>query len=435
MPIIEPFKGLRYDKRVGSLSRVVTPPYDVISPEGQARYYRLHPFNFVRVVFGKAAPADTPRRNRYSRAKETLESWIREGILKFDPEPSLYPYLQEYRINGRLHRRWGVVALVRLDSPRIYPHEETREGPKLDRYRLLQTVEASLSPIFGLIPDSRGGYQRFIMEACRNRKPVAVTRLGRVKHSLWRNCDPAWHKKLKEKLISKELVIADGHHRFEAALAFRNARKRKDSRYWPKAPYNFAMFYLAAAGTEEPGLLPTHRLLKRFPRQALKKLEAFRGNDRGFSSLKMLENRLRRLATQGKIGLGLYTGNGDKAYLLEAPARSAYGLDVEWLHQEVLPRAAGSGAQISYTQDLPFARRQLRAGKAQALFLVQPPPLREVFRRARTALRMPGKTTYFHPKPLAGLVEYVWGESLRLGTVPQGTLHPVGCPLRDCPRS
>jgi len=413
VPIIEPFNGLRYDAgRVGTLSRVVTPPYDVISPEGQARYYRLHPFNFVRVVFGKAAPADTSRRNRYSRAKETLEGWIREGILKFDPEPCLYPYLQEYRLNGRPRRRWGVVALVRLDSPRIYPHEETREGPKLDRYRLLQTVEASLSPIFGLIPDSRGEYQRFIMGTCRNRKPIAVARLGRVKHSLWRNCDPAWHKKLKAKLISKELVIADGHHRFEAALAFRNARKRKDPRYSPEAPYNFAMFYLAAAGTEEPGLLPTHRLVKRFPHQALDRLlrkEKFRGNIQPAANLKVLGDRLRGLRRNGRVGLGLYTGNGSSAYLLTAPKDSSCRLDVEWLHQEVLPRAAGSGAQISYTQDLLFARRQLRGGKAQALFLVQPPPLREVFRRARTALRMPGKTTYFHPKPLAGLVEYKFG--------------------------
>jgi len=132
----------------------------------------------------------------------------------------------------------------------------------------------------------------------------------------------------------------------------------------------------------------------------------FRGNERGFSSLKALENRLRRLGAEGKIGLGFYTGNGDRAYLLKAPEESAYRLDVEWLHQEILPRCAGPDPEVSYTQDLLFAREQLRRKEAQAIFLVQPPPLKEVFGRARSARRMPGKTTYFHPKPLAGLVEY-----------------------------
>ena len=414
MPFIEPFKGLRYDiKRVGSLSRVVTQPYDVISPKGQARYYRLHPKNFVRVVFGRGYPGDTQQRNRYSRAKETLDNWIQEGILKSDLEPSFYPYLQEYTLNGRRYERWGVIALVRLDSPKIYPHEETREGPKRDRYRLLETVRASLSPIFGLVPDVEGEYLEFIKEACRDRRSVAVARLGAVRHVLWRNSDTGWHKKLRDRLHSKELVIADGHHRFESALAYRNAQKKKDPHFSPRAPYNYAMFYLAAAGSEEPGLLPTHRLVKPFPRLAFRKLLQNGKSESKIHilpNLKGLENRLRTLGARGRIGLGFYTGNGDKAYLLEAPKNTPYRLDVEWLHLEILPHYAGSHVDVSYTQDLLFARQQLRQKSAQALFMVQPPPLKEVFRRARAALRMPGKTTYFHPKPLAGLVEYKFGD-------------------------
>ena len=426
MPLIKPFKGLRYDKkRVGSISRVVTPPYDVISPAGQTRYYRLHPHNFVRVVFGKGRSSDTPERNRYSRARQTMEDWIRRGVLKFDPEPSVYPYLQEYTLGGRRRERWGVVALVRLDSPKIYPHEETREGPKLDRYRLLETVQASLSPIFGLIPDSDARYQRSIRKYCRTHRPAAVARIGGVRHTLWRNSDPGWHEQLKKQLRSKELVIADGHHRFESALAYRNAQRKRDLHFSADSPYNYAMFYLASAGSEDPGLLPTHRLIKQFPRQALKKLEAItqlsslpsrslkgklqRGSDSRFrgNDTQMLENQLRRLGARGKIGLGLCTGNGGgRTYLLKAPARSAYRLDVEWLHQEILPHSVGPDAEVSYTQDLLFARGELRRKKAQALFLVRPPPLKEVFSWARASLRMPGKTTYFYPKPLAGLVEY-----------------------------
>ncbi|MBI3332706.1 MAG: DUF1015 domain-containing protein [Candidatus Omnitrophica bacterium] len=409
MPIIAPFKGLRYDlKRVGSIARVVTPPYDVISPRGQAEYYSRHPWNFVRVVFGREYSSDTGRRNRYSRAKETLEGWIRQGILKADPAPSLYPYLQEYTLAGARHRRWGVIALVRLDSPRIYPHEETREGPKRDRFRLLETVGASLSPIFGLIPDETGEYLRKTAQACRSRRPAASARLDGVRHLLWRIDDPVWLRELKRFLRGKELVIADGHHRYEAALAYRNARKADDPGYTSDAPYNFAMFYLACAGSEDPGLLPTHRLLRRFSRERLKRLlkEMSHLNlVRPTPSLPALSDRLRRMRQRGRLGIGLYTGNG-AGVLLEAPPGSSYPLDVEWLHQEILPQWIGPGAEVSYTQDLALAVAQVRRGNAQALFLVQPPPLTEVFARARARLRMPGKTTYFYPKPLAGLVEY-----------------------------
>lgn len=413
MPFITPFKGIRYDlHRVGSLARVVTPPYDLISPEGQAQYYRRHPWNFVRVVFGKELPSDTSTRNRYSRAKETLDQWLRAGILKADSEPGLYPYLQVYSLGGRRYRRWGVIALVRLDSKRIYPHEETREAPKQDRLKLLQTVQASLSPIFGLIPDAQGEYQRFVVEACRRERPIAEVRMEGVSHRIWKMSDPAWIRKLTRMLRPKELIIADGHHRFEAALAYRDACRKKDPSYTPSSHYNFAMFYLASAGVEEPGLLPTHRILHGISRRQLSGLvEGMKGLRwvQPMPSLRVLNSRLGRLRAQGRVGIGLTTGNG-VGYLLQAQPGSSYELDVEWLHQEILPSWFWPGWRVSYTQDLDLALRQIRKGKAQALFVVQPPALSQVFERARSSIRMPGKTTYFHPKPLAGLVEYVWGQ-------------------------
>ncbi len=412
MPLIAPFKGLRYDKKkVGSLADVVTPPYDVISPEGQTQFYQRHRWNFVRVVFGKGYPTDTKQHNRYSRARQTLEEWIQKGILTLDPEPSVYPYLQEYVLSGRSYRRWGVIALVRLDSPRICPHEETRAEPKLDRLRLLESVEASLSPIFGLIPDAQGQYRRFIVQACLSRPPVAVIRLDGVKHSLWRIGDPGWVKRLKASLRSKELIIADGHHRYESAISYRNARRARNPHDTPNAPYNFAMFYLAAAAAEEPGLLPTHRVLRRLSQSQLKKLlQEMQALNlvQPVKTLGTLRAQLQQLRSQGRLGVGLYTGNGG-AYLLETRQGSPYEFDVEWLHQEILPQWIGPQPEVCYTQDLALARRWLRQGKAQALFLVLPPPLQAVLERARSRQRMPGKTTYFYPKPLAGLVEYKFG--------------------------
>lgn len=396
MITIAPFQGLRYDpKRVKSLARVVTPPYDVISPRGQAQYYRRHPWNFVRVIFGREYRSDTVKRNRYSRARVTLNRWIRDGILKADPTLSVYPYRQEFTVEGRPCERWGIVALVQINASRIHPHEETRPLPKQDRLRLLRAVRASLSPILGLVPDSQGNYRRFLLQGAKDRRPIARVPLDGVRHTLWRVSDPAWFKKLEALLAPRDLVIADGHHRYEAAVAY---------------SHPFAMFYLAAAAQEEPGLLATHRLLRGVRQDRLEGL--LKGLlsrpdvvSSPLESLPEIRRRLKELRERGRIGLGFYTGNG-AGYLLVPRGKVPFKMDVEWLHQDILPRWTVKEASVSYTQDVLAAARQLRQGKAQLLFLVQTPSLKDVFQRALDAVRMPGKTTYFTPKPLAGLVEY-----------------------------
>ncbi len=342
VPAIEPFKALRYDsKKTGSLSRVVTPPYDVISPEGRLSYYRAHPKNFIRVVFGKS-------RDPYAEAKSSLVRWTREGVLKRDEEPGIYPYEQEYRLKGKTHKRLGVIALVRLDS-KVYPHERIFGGPKEDRLRLMERVNASLDPIFGLVPDERGEYRRVVEQACRGRKPAASFEFQGVGHRLWRVTDSGWIRKLQRAVRSKDLVIADGHHRFAAARAY-SARCRKRNRaQGPDASYNFVMFYLSAAGAEEPGLLPTHRVVKVRP-----------------------------------------------------PAR----LQIDWLQPGISERPRGGEVKVSYTQDLEGACEQLRSGQAQALVAMPPPRLKEVLARALAGRRMPRKTTYFYPKLVSGLVAY-----------------------------
>ncbi len=210
MPIIAPFHGLRYNlKRVGSLAKVVTPPYDIISPKEQDAFYRLHPNNFIRVVYGKESARDNEKENRYSRAKKTLDEWLSKGVLQEEGELSVYPHLEEYTLGGKKYRRWGVIALVRLDSA-IYHHEHTRPRPITDRLRLLETLQAPLSPILGQIPDQDTAYLKFITSACRSKKPAASVRVKGVRHAIWKVSDPAWIKRLAAMLDSKELVIADG---------------------------------------------------------------------------------------------------------------------------------------------------------------------------------------------------------------------------------
>ena len=411
MPHIAPFKGLRYNpKKIGSLAKVVTPPYDIISPKGQAAYYRRHPENYIRVVYGKQYSGDTPQRNRYTRAKQTFQKWIRTGILKYDLEPSLYPHCEEYTLGGKRFQRWGVIAIVRLDSEDIYPHEETKGAPKQDRIKLIEAVEASLSPIFGLIPDADGRYRRSVVTAVKSRRPAASVRLDGVTHRLWQISDPSWISKMQASLAKKELVIADGHHRLEAALFNRNRLKEQDPNFGPNSSCNFAMFYLAAAGDEEPGLLPTHRVLQDISSDRIKQFlqeASKRSTVQSVEGLELLGTRLRSLRGQGRLGIGLYTGNGG-GYLLQPAQAVSHQLDVEWLHNEILPQWMGHEGAISYTQDLKEAGQQVKRGTAQAVFVMQPPSLKDVLQRARASVRRLGETTYFEPKPLAGLVEYTF---------------------------
>ncbi len=352
VPVIAPFQGLRYDpKRIKSLALVVTPPYDIISPRQQNQLYRRHPYNFIRVVYGKKRSRDRPGNDVYSRACADLKKWMRLGVLKRDDRPGVYPYEQEYRINGKSHRRIGVIALVSLDSL-VYPHEHTFGGPKKDRLELMKAVNASLDPIFGLVPDANSRYQQFLRRACRNRKPAVSFEVDGVRHRLWRITDPAWIRQLAKRLGSKELVIADGHHRFEAAKTYRDERRKAGSGDGRDAPYNFVMFYLSAAGADEPGLLPTHRLVSVRP-----------------------------------------------------PAR----MEIEWLRPGISEKRLEGQAKVVYTHDLKEACEQLLSGRAQAVVAMPPPKLKEVLAHALAGRRMPRKTTYFYPKLLSGLIGYSFG--------------------------
>lgn len=409
MPWIEPFRGLRYNAgKVGDLSRVVTPPYDVISPQAQQGYYRRHRYNFIRVVYGRQYARDAQGHNRYSRARRTLEGWIRQGILRQDPEPCLYPYEQEFRLEGRMRRRWGVIALVHLGRSRVLPHEEIRLQPKRDRLRLLEALRLSSSPILGLIPDAGGRFRKRVEGWCRRHQPVSRVAVQGVVHRLWRVNDPGWVSGLQRMIRARAVVIADGHHRFAASVAYRMQQRRRPGARRLARPYDYAMFLLSGAGREEPGLLPTHRLLRGAERG---RIEAFRSRlDRNGcaqrrSGAREVLGELRRLRRKGKVAVGCCSVRGG-TWILRMPPGAGYPLDVEWLHREVLPEWIGGRHEVCYTQDAGEGLRQLRGGSAQALLLMQPPRLDEVMRRARAGRRMPGKTTYFYPKPLSGLVEY-----------------------------
>src|SRR2546428_5525012 len=228
MAEIIPFRGVLYDPaKVGDVTAVVAPPYDVIGPAEQAALYDRHPCNIVRLELGREHPGDGPQDNRYTRAKQCLDAWLRDGVLRRDGRPAIYLYAAEYRLrSGVVRTMRGFLSLVKLEefgTGRIFPHENTRAAAKDDRYHLLETCRSNFSPIFSLYSDPAGDIIRTLETADIGRPRIAVTDSDGGHHRLWTVTDPAALERVVAAMKTVPPFIADGHHRYESALRYRNA--------------------------------------------------------------------------------------------------------------------------------------------------------------------------------------------------------------------
>lgn len=414
MPSIAPLRGIRYaPSAVGAVGRVVAPPYDVISPAAQAALYRRSPYNFVRVIYGRGRATDRPGRDRYTRARETFQSWLREGILRREAAPACYPYRQRFLDHGRSFDRWGMIALIRLGEPTIVLHEDTYDAPKQDRFQLLQAVQANLSPIFGLVDDPVQAY-RGLLTRYAARPPLASVRDGEVQHDLWRISDPAVFHRLQAVLEAKALLIADGHHRYESALAYRDALRRRHPAFTAAHPANSMLAYLAAFDAHDPGILPTHRVFHELAGWSLDRLAASPlVSVRRVADESAMRQALESWTDAERPALGCYAGPGQQAVVSPARPEPSARLDVEVLHRLIVPRClategspCGTPAQpaITYTHVWADAVRQVDAGRGQAAWYLRPLTLAQILQCVRGGRRLPQKSTYFIPKPLSGLV-------------------------------
>jgi uncharacterized protein (DUF1015 family) len=426
MADIRPFRAFRYDLgRVGSLSDVVAPPYDVIDPALQQKLYAASPHNAIRLELTKDEPGDTETENKYTRAARTLKDWLAENVLRQDTARGLYVYEQEFEAEGKTYTRRGFFARVRLEpfgTGRIYPHEQTLSGPKEDRLRLYRATGFNLSPVFGLYPDPQEEVYRLLEPfTLKNPPVVAKDHLG-VTNRLWVVTDSATVSKVTGLMGPRPVFIADGHHRYETGLKYLEERKAAGEVADDEAAPNFCLMMLV--GMSDPGLiiLPTHRLVGGLPPVTTGQMEDALGGHFDvvgrFPDAAACWEHVELDGSQEVLGFGTVADGKwfaaklrDPAVMAQlAPDQSAdwQGLGVSILHKLVLdrliPQKVGGTPACKYVHLLREVTEAAAAKECRLACLVPPATMGHVELIAGNREKMPPKSTYFYPKLLTGLV-------------------------------
>jgi uncharacterized protein (DUF1015 family) len=431
MSEIIPFKALRYDPDQVKLEDVLTQPYDKITPEMQSKYYEKSTHNLVRIILGKTGETDTDAFNVYTRAAEYLHDWRSSGILKQDPEPSIYAYSQTFTVPGTrdLQERRGLIALGRLHDYAegvVYRHEQTLSKPRADRLNLLQATRAHFGQIFMLYSDPSYEIEGLLKSKMDEDPDISLLDEYETLHRVWRIHDPALIHVVQKKMRDKKLLIADGHHRYETALAYRNERRAETGSSYPNAPHEFVMMTLIPMESRGLVILPTHRIvhgLLDFDRERM--LEAagqffdidridLRTESRSATTL---------LGQAGEDGTAFVAVTRQGPYLMRARQDAIQHalrdlpplqreLDVVQLHRVMLERVLGISEEairnqenVRYERDAFEAISWVRQG-ANVAFLMNPAKIEQVRDIAFGGEVLPQKSTDFYPKLLSGLAIY-----------------------------
>ena len=427
MARIHPFQPYRYAAQAGPLDNLVTQPYDKIPDEMRERYLAASPYNFVRLIKGKPEPGDGETSNVYTRAAALLDGWIAGGILARDPEPAFYPYFQEFAHpeTSEPFVRKAFICLLDLEEYEnrvVHRHELTHSGPKLDRLRLTEATHAYFGQLFLLYDDPSHAVDELLDEAARAEPAMRAEEEG-VAHKVWRIADRDRVERIRASLAGKKLLIADGHHRYETALAYARAH--------PEIP-GAGRVMVSLVNLASPGLvvLATHRVLDGLPNflpENVLERAARRFEIEAFASADALRARLDG-AGAGETAIGGVFAGDERAYLFTPkpgalddllaeipPAEKT--LDVVVLHRALIGEALGVGEEdvrelrgIRYVRGFDAAVAEVRQGGAQAVFLLRPVPARDVAAVAFAGGVMPQKSTDFYPKLLSGFATYRFGD-------------------------
>jgi uncharacterized protein (DUF1015 family) len=437
MAVVAPFRGITYNfDKIPDIAGVLAPPYDVISDGDQEDYYQRNPYNVVRLALGKKKTGDSDWDNRYTRAADLFKRWESEEILIRSSFPSMYLTSIEYKSpdTGETRTRWGFIALVRIeedDSSIILPHEKTFSFHREDRLKLMRACNAQISPVFGLYED-KGNVIAGTSTKMRDVRPTLSFRDREgCCCKMWEVHSSPIVKDIASKMSSESVVIADGHHRFEAARNFRNLMRARYGLH-PSRAYEYVMMYLTNVADKGLTVLPYHRLFSSYPDFKLKKFLSsartwfdilpfpFSPDNRQKVQRAFLDQL--REHGQNKTALGFCHAGSRNYYLLclKSGAKENLGndlhpslkkLDVLALSRLIFQRTLGirrdeldDERMIQYESNTRRALSSVLSGEHQMVFLVNPTKIEQILEVTGNSLLMPRKSTYFHPKVVTGLV-------------------------------
>jgi len=442
MAEIQTFRALRYDTERVKLWDVLTQPYDKISPAMQEGYYAKSPYNLIAIEKGLAQPNDSPQDNVYTRAGKKVAEWIAEKILVQDSSPNIYVYSQEYLVPGTHTRktRMGFIALGRVEDYNahvVFRHERTLSAPKADRIELLRHTNVQTGQLFMLYNDAPRSIDTLLEQIALKSQPQELQDEFGVIHRLWPVSDQTSIRRVRAAMADKKLIIADGHHRYETALNFRNEGRAKLQHPDPYAAHEFAMMTFINTHSKGLTILPTHRLIRNVAGFDFEKFRKTVGQYFDWYSYPFLnvEERVTAYAdflkdfqgvNHGRRGLGIYPGvnaNGAGAFYLFLLRRDAdletilpdvseaqRGLDIVLLHRLIIEKGLGisqdavAGEQnVGYVREMEGAIAAVDSGDAQLACLLNPVRVQQVVDIALGGDVLPQKSTDFYPKLLSGV--------------------------------
>jgi len=437
MADVVPFRGILYNPhKIRNLAEVVAPPFDVISPQEQIKFHQRHPQNIIRLTLGAITENDTPMNNRYTRAADCLKEWFSEGILSIDSDPAFYVTSVDFFFEGNWVTRYGLIALIRLEPFEkgvVLPHEKTFSKVKSERLELMKACHANFSPIFSLFSDEKNQIFGELKRTVSNTSADIVFKdENEQKHTLWRITDHTVHQNISDGLKDKIIFIADGHHRYETALNYRNWLSEGSSGLNDNHPANYVMMYLCSM--EDPGLiiLPAHRMLNEVSAELRDSLihkakdyfdiitlpydsDQNNGNFSKFTSI-LKSNTLKNcigVCMKDRLELHVLTlkpGVMENMFGGELP-EVIRNIDVTVLTRLIFMELLGfdharldNEQLIAYSSIAKEAVDAVFEGRHDMAFILNPTKIQQVRDIAKAGLIMPRKATYFYPKVITGQV-------------------------------
>ncbi len=431
MAEIRPFRGVRYNKsKVGDLSEVICPPYDIITPQMEEELHNCSQYNFIRIEHGRQLPQDRALDNKYIRSAAILEQWLKQGVMITDEVPAIYLHDHYFIHQGRQYRRRGLTVRVRLEEWHrmiVRPHEGTLAGPKSDRVSLLGMLKANTSPILAMFEDRKGQLSSLLAMEESEEPIISLGSSNGERHNVWAITEPQVVKLICSLFNGKPLYIADGHHRYESALTYQHERRAYSSSVSGDEAFNFVMMTLVDFA--DPGLiiLPPHRLLRGLSASSLASLIT---NLKSFFDIMELpldmpgvEQQVDNLlASSDRIRLALFGLKGKQLLVLTLRDFTAASKLMPYFHSELYKRldvsvtdhiileellglaSSQEEVRIAYNYDREDAISKVKAGQYQLALILSPLRTEVIKAIADAGDRMPRKATYFYPKIPSGLV-------------------------------